>query len=41
MYIKKADPANITSGWDESRVVLTVTILANTYSALTVGHVLF
>ena len=22
LYIKKADPANITSGWDENRVML-------------------
>ena len=41
LYIKKADLADITSGCDESRVMLMVTILANAYSALTVGHVLF
>lgn len=41
LYIKKADLADITSGCDESRVMLMVIILANAYSALTVGHVLF
>ena len=41
LYIKKADLANITSGCDESRVMLMITILTDAYSALSGGHVLF